>query len=198
MITPEKLTVRMVEDAIKVPARKWEGKCHEIALKINKAKLVKGRVAYGLWWGVKKGYWEERSGVPFTHHGWIVLPDGRILDPTRWSFEAAEPYIWVGWPCHDYDEGGNRARMESIGECPEYDESDKKVTIKLSKPAMDFVMGLLGDTPAITLKQLGWLANLSPESFEGHVVEVYQAIIDTGWSGFIPIDNRRLVMAQSG
>src|SRR5688572_27046285 len=100
-----RLTVSQVEKAIGVPVDKWSGNCYSIACSILRARLVKGRPAYGHWLGPvhPKSPFYSRSRAPFQRHGWIVLEErgahaqrpGLVLDPTRWVFEAAEPYIYV-------------------------------------------------------------------------------------------------------
>jgi hypothetical protein len=29
-------------------------------------------------------------------HRWLVIADGRIVDPLRWVKEKVDPYVWVG------------------------------------------------------------------------------------------------------
>lgn len=91
----EKLTVADVEKAIGVPATRWEGNCYSIATKIVEAGLVGGAAVYGHYTGPisRHGYWKDRVNNSIVRHGWILLKDGRILDPTRWSFEAKDPYL---------------------------------------------------------------------------------------------------------
>lgn len=104
---PDDLTIAQVEKAIKIPAKEWHGRCYEIACAIIVAKLVKGEAAYGHYLGeiAATGWWKHRRGSVFTHHGWIILDtkrDGRILDPTRWSFEDKPPYLHIH-NCADHE-----------------------------------------------------------------------------------------------
>ncbi len=101
--------IKTIEEKIKIPSSEWQGRCHEIAHKIYYKGLVpkNSRVRYGLWWGLisEKSIFANR---PFTHHGWIELPDGRIYDPTRFVFFNEDPKIFIGEKNDDYDAGGNR------------------------------------------------------------------------------------------
>jgi hypothetical protein len=99
------------EAALKEPAAAWVARCYEIASKIVDAGLVKGAAVYGHWTGSVN----RRSrfyGKPIVQHGWIALDaavydmnPGAVLDPTRWVFEAASPYIYVGEPVTGWDVG---------------------------------------------------------------------------------------------
>ena len=85
-----------IERAFCEPATNWEGRCHELAYEVT--KLVPGSfLARGHWYGCAKGYWWKRAHLPFQAHSWAVAPDKKtVIDPTRWSFECAEPYVFVG------------------------------------------------------------------------------------------------------
>jgi len=104
-LKPEDLTIEALESSVNLAAELWHGKCSELAWAAIEL-LGHGDYAYGHYLGYvdPKGYWGKYS--PFSmRHGWALLEDGRILDPTRWSFENVEPYIYVG-DAKDYDEGG--------------------------------------------------------------------------------------------
>jgi len=94
---PGKISIRDVEK-VAGPVEDWPGNCYAIACAIVKAGLVDGEAVYGHWTGDvhPKSMFYSRSG--FCHHGWIRLPDGCVLDATRWVFENAKPYIYVGDP----------------------------------------------------------------------------------------------------
>lgn len=108
-----KLTVAEAEKAIGIPVDQWSGNCYAIACAILRARLVKGRPAYGHWTGPVHPQSPFRRGgnVPFQRHGWIVLEErgphaqrpGAVMDPTRWVFEHVAPYIYVGAPAEDTD-----------------------------------------------------------------------------------------------
>lgn len=99
------ITVAEVEKAIKLPAKKWAGQCYGVATEMVKKGVVDGRAVYGIWWGLihPKSLFAGRA---WTHHGWIVLYDHSVIDPTRWVFEHAKPYIYHGpaaCGCLDYE-----------------------------------------------------------------------------------------------
>lgn len=54
----------------------------------------------------------EQRELSFIPHGWVLMPDGRIFDPTRWTFEAKSPYLYVGPDRDEYDKGSNQLRAE--------------------------------------------------------------------------------------
>lgn len=98
-------TIAACEKAIGVAAERWKGRCFEIASAIVAAKLVRGTAVYGHWLGEvnRKSFFYHEPKRPFIQHGWILLADSRVLDPTRWVFEAKAPYLFVGEPPDDWD-----------------------------------------------------------------------------------------------
>jgi hypothetical protein len=95
-------SIRQCEDALKEPAHKWVARCYEIAWRIHAAGLVPGRPVYGHWLGPvhPQSHFGGRYRLPFQRHGWVLMDEdtGKVFDPTRWVFEAAEPYLFVGEP----------------------------------------------------------------------------------------------------
>lgn len=98
-------TLAECEKAIGEKAQAWVARCYEISCAIVKAGLVDGDAVYGHWIGPvsPKSHFARARGLPFVPHGWILLKDGRVLDPTRWVFENVEPYLYVGAPPNDWD-----------------------------------------------------------------------------------------------
>lgn len=92
--------LRLAEGITGSEASSWPGNCHGVACHL--AEAVGGTVARGFWHGsVAQGSIFEPGS---TGHSWIVLPDGRIVDPTRWAFDRPDdPYIYVGTPGAEYD-----------------------------------------------------------------------------------------------
>ena len=105
------LSVSAVEAAIGIPAEKWKGRCYAIACAIVEFNLVEGTAVYGHWTGpiAATSLFANRRDLGFCHHGWIILKDGRVLDPTRWVFESVDPYIFVGEDLGDVCECGHAA-----------------------------------------------------------------------------------------
>ena len=134
MHKPEDLTIEICEKGIKEPAHKWHKRCHEIAHRIVDAGLVEGSVCYGHYLGPidPDGRWSNREGLAFQRHGWILLPDGRILDPTRFSFENKDPYLYIGENADEYDEGGYEASVSFYG--PTLGETIVRGMLDAAKP----------------------------------------------------------------
>lgn len=187
------------------PAKNWKGKCFAMASQAVKKKLVpRGSIAvYGHWTGpVHKS--SMFAGKPVIQHGWVLLPDGRVCDPTRWVFEHVTPYIYFG-PADHYDEGGNKHRTAIAGPPPRYDEEFRAYHITkavLPSKAWKFVERLLRldealdegrDIDLVTANQLQWLANRSPQELGEHAPAIYAAMDKIGLAGFVPYDNRKMV-----
>lgn len=193
-------TLAEAEAAIGEPAVQWVSRCYEIAYKLVE-RLVPGRAVYGHYLGPvlpSSPFYARHHACSFTGHGWVSLPDGRVLDPTRWVFEAQEPYLHLGWPGEgeslEYDEGGNKWRERNLTPPPAFDPSAKRVELRLSEAAADHTYRLLGGSPAVTIEQLLWLANLPLERLGDQAKDVFTAIVEAGHPGFLPIDNRRRVL----
>lgn len=132
-MTPEQLTVAEVVTVTGMPVRDWVGDCFGISLAICDRGLVEGRPVHGYYLGpvhpacavtpptVEPDDPAERMAMVYafnlTHapygiekyeQGYIALADGRVMDPTRWTFEMVRPYIYVG-PGTDYRPAGSRA-----------------------------------------------------------------------------------------
>lgn len=193
------------EKNIGLPASQWAGNCFGVAMKAVELKLVpKGSVAvYGHWIGAvhAESMFSYRAGT-FVQHGWVLMPDGNVCDPTRWVFENVKPYVYFG-PADHYDEGGNVRRSKAIGPPPAYDPDDEQHRLNpaiLSGPAWKFVEKLLrldetlevepGD---ISVNQLHWLANCSPNGLGEHAGAIYDALDALQLGAFVPWDNRQMV-----
>lgn len=102
-------TLKECEKAIGEPARDWAGRCYEISCKIVDAGLVSrkrglgGEAVYGHWLGPvsPRSLFADRK-APFVQHGWIWIEShAMVIDPTRWVFEAKEPYIYADYEIPD-------------------------------------------------------------------------------------------------
>jgi hypothetical protein len=84
---------------IKSVPENWKGNCFAVATLIAESGLIQNATAvYGHWLGKAGSYFSHKGLAGFIQHGWVLLEDGRILDPTRWVFEDVEPYIFIGRP----------------------------------------------------------------------------------------------------
>lgn len=89
------LTAEEAAKRIQWPLSKWPGNCYTIASMLVDHKVIKGTAVYGHWLGsVARG--SMFFGKPIIQHGWILQEDGTVVDPTRFVFENAKPYIWTG------------------------------------------------------------------------------------------------------
>lgn len=195
--------LRKIESAIGLPVAQWHGRCYEVACAIVESGLVKGEAVYGHYLGpvAAKGHWARRKDNLFQRHGWIVLQDETIIDPTRWSFENAEPYLAVVLPnskrTAEYDRGGNKFR-EALGTPPPaYDRADEPVDFFLDEPGIrEFVYDILKQPPTITLKMVFWVANLPPNKLGRFAKPLYRTLEAGGYRAFIPIDNREMILGK--
>lgn len=204
-------TLAEAEAAVGEPAAKWVARCYEIAYKLVDAGAVEGRAVYGHYLGpVLPGsvFHDRHRSCGFTGHGWVSLPDGRVLDPTRWVFEAVAPYLYIGdaegasssehgGAPLEYDEGGNVWRERNLAPPPPFQPTVSRVELNLPQEASDHIYILLGGSPGVTVEQLLWLSNLPLARLGEHARAVFQAIVEAGHAGFLPIDNRRLVLGTA-
>lgn len=195
-----KLTIQKIEKVLGIKAERWKGKCHLIATQLVEKGLIKGRAVYGHWLGPisRKSFFKTRRSLPFIHHGWIVTKDGKIIDPTRWVFEAVKPYIYFGKNDY-YDEGGDKFRKAMERPCPAYNKKSKHLSFFIKDTeASNYVLEIL-DTTAdkVTLDHAAWLGNLSIITLGKFAKDVYQWLNSIGLKAIVPIDNWNLVMEVS-
>jgi len=186
---PEELTIEDLEKEVDLPAKKWHGNCsllaHAAVRLVDDAHFV-----YGHYIGPidEDGYWAKRAGLP-NHHGWVLLEDGRILDPTRWSFENKKPYIYIAENNGDYDEGGDSFRAKMLKPCPR--ERGNEVDLEISDIERHLIEKLVAmPISNVTIVQLHWIANLPYEQLDWAVGPIYDILIRHNLRGLIPIDNR--------
>lgn len=188
------LTLARVEKKLGIPAAEWEGRCFEIASAIVDAKLVKGRAIYGHWLGpiAKGSIFYSRRHLGFCHHGWIELPNGNVLDPTRWTFEMVPPYLFEG-PGTEYDEGGNLFREIIRRPVPPFKGPS---ILRLKGLPLAHVQECVGDKAGFDVGRMIWLANLPLNLLRPHEKAIYTAFVKAGEAAYIPIDNRRKVLGE--
>jgi len=205
-------SIKVIENFVGRPAEKWKGNCYCVASKIVNEKIINDdcRAVYGHYLGhiSSKSFFRSRRGMPFIQHGWIELSNGDIIDPTRWVFEAKEPYIAfidrMDDIAEEYDEGGNEWIKTFETPPPKYRKGDRQFPFTLDKfdklDGRTYVLSLLGDKreniKEICLDQIFWLANLSIDTLGIYVREVYAYIMYMGQDAFIPIDNRLKILGK--
>lgn len=174
-------------------ANTWPGRCAEIASKL--ASAVGGASVYGHWLGPPGEFYAGRSSG-FIQHGWIEMPDGSVVDPTRFVFEDMEPYIFEGTDDEGfYDRGGNKLRERRMTTPPEFTEDGEVHTMDFRDDVLTHVEGLLHHPgPWLTSEQALWLANLPVSVLGAYARPIYTELQDAGLGAFIPIDNERMVL----
>lgn len=203
-------TVAEAEKAIGLTADRWKGNCYGIACAFVDKKLVEGVAVYGHWLGTVdvSSMFFPTSGLGFIQHGWIVMPHGKICDPTRWEFEGVSPYVYVGPNGGNYDEGGNQWREALMHPPPKFDIEEKTFEITsevMNSETWNFVEKKLeldydSDQPigVLTVRQLMWLANLSPRTLGQHAGVVLDALRKLDLHAFMPVDNKRFIDRMRG
>jgi hypothetical protein len=196
---------------IGVPVSDWPGRCNEIAMAAMTAGLAPGADnRYGHYLGPVSRRWFSWGRQPFQRHGWLELPDGTIVDPTRWTLTGEDPFVYVGPNNDDYDWGGDRWRAAGLRTWPECNGDDAMHRLCQDKPVeltplfvkeviqreaplfeMDDPEAPAGKTNA-TLRtcQAMWIANL-PRSVLERVHDgaaVIRYLDRHGLSVFVPID----------
>lgn len=182
----------------------WEGQCFGLATALadwlNEEFDFHCHAVYGHYKGPVSadGYWKARANLPFIQHGWVAVGQRLIIDPTRWSFEAKEPYVAQIWyPSDEYDEGGNdmrKMRRRPFADAGAYGTQLQNDAPLLSDACYDRLRGLAGEdfTPyELTDGHLMWFANLTPEELGEHQAELYDTLKARGLQGYVPIDNWR-------
>lgn len=194
------ISISDLERHIDLPVDNWHGNCFALA---TAAADVLGRgfhAVYGHYLGPvsKTGFWGSRSGDQFVQHGWVITPDGGIIDPTRWSFEDKPPYIFMsGSHGHEYDEGGNKWRSMFRRPPPRRVKGKSEKSLHVSEECLCKIVCMLGPAEVVvngrelilTVEQIFWLANAVYDDLAPFNGEVYTAIEKLGMSGFVPIDN---------
>lgn len=181
-----------VAELIGWPTEKWPGNCYAVAHAMLNAGFVRGKLAYGHY----HGFISDSSifaGRRFTRHGWIIRRT-TIVDPSRWAFEAKDPYVHVGpRDDPDYDVGGNRLRQMMLSEPPRFDADNCWTAPEELLP----LLGAFGFGEVISAPQVAWLASLPLELLGDDAKLVFEWVAyDLKTPAFIPIDNRRLILGD--
>lgn len=205
------ITIDWVAEEIDTPVTDWPSNCFAIASKIYNAGLVKpGVLRYGFY----HGYVSPDSifaGRPMSRHGWIECPNGLIYDPTRWVFEAVEPYIFFRRPDdgNEYDTGMIRmkAAMRASQTPPEYSPDEKQVQLvgvwDCQQNTAEIITHVLEEKPmiimdrewTITMDQAFWLSGLPPNVFPiENMKELYLIMEKSKLKMLISVDYWAMVM----
>ena len=104
IIIPDALDIGSLERALGLRAWEWPGHCFEIAHALVAKVGIDGRPVYGFWTGPVASTKFFDGTARKVRHGWVVTRDNRIVDPTRFVFECAAPYLYIG--PNDHYRGG--------------------------------------------------------------------------------------------
>ena len=189
---------------------RWKGNCYCVASKIVREQVINDncRAVYGHYLGPisSKSYFRDRRGMPFVPHGWIILSNDNIVDPTRWVFEAKSPYIAVidrmDDVAEEYDEGGNEWRKSNMKPAPQFNKKERVFPVVLKdEECRAYFDDLLRDKrehfKEISLDQMFWISNLSVLTLGIYAKEIYEWIENMGCIAFIPIDNQIKILDKS-
>lgn len=190
-------SIEQIEEKFKEPAASWEGRCAELAACVE--KMIPGcRRVRGHYLGLITGsHWKGR---PYAQHEWLELEDGTVVDPTRWSFEGKDPYVFVGGPTNTedwpYDEAGVRLRHLLLGRkpCPAFSKDEESAKVNQMPSDARRHLEKMGAEPKngrFSLSQLFWIAGAAPEELGDHVVTIYRWFVRNNYEALIPIDLRR-------
>lgn len=196
MAKVSKVSISRAVRVIGVPTCEWPGNCAAVADAFLRHGLVGGKFQYGHYRGFihPDSLFGNRSGCGFTHHAWI-LDGGTVIDPTRWVFEAVEPYVFYGKLCGDYDFGGNALRKELMGPAPVNDPVERQFVLDGLPESCLRVVGLLPNVgSSVSISQLFWVANLPLDMLGAGAKPVYLWLKRIGLGGLIPMDNKKHVL----
>lgn len=196
-VAPIRFDAAKIADRIEVPLASWPGNCYAVATSMVRCKVVKGRAVYGNYLGAIHPA-SMFHGKPVVRHGWVVQKDGLIVDPTRWVFESADPYVYVGLPTLEYDEGANLLRAQYARPAPIYDPNKQMATVP-EGPARELFAALLGMSEVrakVNTEQVFYLANMALQHLGEDAKLVYQTVLQMELQVFVPVDNYRKVMGQ--
>ena len=182
--------------AIDVPLEAWPGNCHGIACAVKDLVPVEGmRLARGDWIGeVADSSVYRRSG--WLQHSWLVAPDGRILDPTRWAIVSpSRPSVYLG--VNDcYDEGGRMMAMSFPPQFPGSHDPYADLVVDMEPGLRDELADLLG-MPGAEAARLGDALRYVLKDDPSRVpdaAEVFGVLDRAGRRSVVPVDSWLRVM----
>ena len=156
-----------------------------------KKENIKARAVYGTWQGICVS--KKEKGL--FRHGWVLVNEKEILDPTRWVFNGLEPVIFKGSVSKnkEYDEGAKKLRDMIPRPFPLFNANAKRIISFTWTPdcaqAIEMISGQKCSTKQeTTIDQAYWMANLSYEVWGHHLNEVYENLIKEHCGAFIPLD----------
>ncbi len=198
--------MRRLEGESKLHFCDWPGMCTTIAF--HAAQCIGSAhadTAYGLYSGQVLHRYTGYTGQPVYRHGWVVLRDGRILDPTRWCFTGGAPTLAVlDGDDSDYDEGAPSVRQS--GTSPKWETDVERHTFHEEDEALGALCLRLipgacrprneGQTwpVAVTKRQFFWLCNLHPEEMgRAGAFALYRWLYKRRLVPLMPVDYQTII-----
>ena len=179
-----------IAKAVNLHVVDWIGNCSGVVRRFLRVYPIEGAIeARGLW--TKPYDWGEGER-PFTQHSWIILSDGRVVDPTRWVFEGAAPYIYVGESDH-YDYGANMLHAQMGQYKPTPPNTEGGVTVNDEDAEMLRSYGVVCAGNRLHNDDIFWLSRKAPVASNWALYEFFGRV---GRKAVIPIDNWRLLMER--
>jgi len=187
-----------IASRIRQPLNTWPGNCFAIATAIVETGIVHGRAVYGNYYGpiVPASMFH---GKPVVRHGWILMDERTVVDPTRWVFEDKVPYIYVGPNNDDYDEGANRLRSSFRTPPPAFDGSVRSALKHPVPEGLQAIFATWLNQPTCTvvsINQLFWLANSPLAALGDYAKPTYEFLTRRDLAVFVPTDNYFKVMGH--
>ena len=188
-----------IEEAIG-DARTWKARCHEISCALKDAfpeHFGKAVTRYGAYDG-RVAVTSMFYGRPFIRHGWLEMPDGTIIDPTRWVFEDCKPYIYHGPNDEEYDNESQEfaTMLYQQREVPSPDESSADIKIKFTEDVAKHVASLLQipEVNLLNVAQVHYLGVTPVNLLQPYAKEIVLAMIDAGQGAWVPMGTRNLAL----
>lgn len=182
-----------------MPTAAWPGNCHAVSCALLSCGLIEGTARYGHYYGPVSPGGPFSATAPFHRHGWIELPGGEeVVDPTRWVFQRAEPYLYLGPYDSSYDPGMQRLKSAMLRPPPGVSPGEAVVALDLTIPASDHLEAMVGRGRDLSLGQVFWVANLPLYMLGKHAAEVYAAIGKAGHKALVPCDNWDMAFGPGG
>jgi hypothetical protein len=151
-----------------------------------KDKGINARAVYGMW----RGYCVEKSMSSDFRHGWVIIDNKIIIDPTRWVFDGVDPKLFRTTTKNiQYDEGMVRFKNQFRTPFPAKEKNERIIDFNWSSNVLNFFRDITGkDCSSLSVRQALWCCNIPYTSHGSLLNEVYLEFQNKGCLSFIPID----------
>lgn len=171
-----------------------EWQCFAVATtlaKMLKSKKVKARAVYGTW----EGFSVSNRKKGFNRHGWVLIDEKFIVDPTLWVFSDGTPELAVKGEVSknpQYDEAMVKLRSLISRPYPEFNANDRPTKFEWSEKTALLIEKMSGSKKQeeFSVGQVLWMANIDYSIWGDSLNEVYSVLVQKGFEAFIPMDFR--------